>query len=634
MPIGTLYFCHIRMVLAMDMIRDSLKLNTLAPTESDLGKASAASENIQISAPDIHIKDSPIVLTGVELADHVLAQELDFALTSELPVKFKSSEFHTKLNQYQQFSKPIEKTESRALSYVTQHLHQYDEKNLNLKVINAAIYDAVAAIESGYLKTSNILSGLGALDRNVDSYIQKSQTRVIGGVEDLKSRYESGINQNYIDLPVEKRDSFSLVVKTREGDEVKIDIRYDDSRSKPNDRAYGLKFTSNELSVSYKVEGDLSKSEQEALQKLISGLGDVADQFFSNKGQLDEYVDLSRFNFDQLASFKLALKDYPALSADPKDRRDLALQQFLMEYSVNTESANQSVSASYNDETRVGEGKKDNYTYQITTALQRAGFDVLQPSVRNDSYQKAKESLAHLEEQIDFSVSQLNDKSGKSGEFYKNGLRQMLGFSVLSRIDTAEQIDPQAPVKLAVAMLSELVQKHPLAKKVGNIESLDDKTQNKSSLTGLADFDATFSAKKDGDAGTYLNQREFNLDLSQKTKVESYQLKNTLVEETMQKKAFDLSIVQQELREQGTQRVVESINIKNDTQTYGRYIDGHLATLKNQVAQSVDKKTEQYTDSPMGYVAKQRLFKPINYAYDQLDLLKMIEQTKALFSKK
>lgn len=625
----------------MDMIRNSLKLNTLAPKESDLGKASAApenikgnsKENIKIAAPDIQIKDSPIILTGVELADHVLAQELDFALTSALPVKVKPSDPDTKLTQYQQFSKPIEKTESQALSYVTQHLHQYDDKNLNLKVIDTAIYDAVAAIESGYLRTSNILSGLGALDRGVDRYIQKSQTRVLDGVQDIKSRYENGLNQNYKDLPVEKRDSLSLVVKTREGDEVKIDIRYDDNRYKPDDKSYGLEFISNELSVSYKVEGDLSKSEQEALQKLISGLGEVADQFFSNKGQLDEYIDLSRFNFDQLASFKLALKDYPALAADPKDRRDVALQQFVMEYSVNAESAKQTISVNYNDETHVGEGKEDSYGYQITTALQRAGFDVLQPSVRNESYQKAKESLAHLEEQIDFSVSQLNDKSSKSGEFYKNGLRQMLGFSVLSQIDTAEKIAPQTPVKLAVAMLSELVQKHPLAKKIGNLESSDNNTQNKAALTGLADFDATFSAKRDGDAGTYLNQKEFNLNLSQKTKVESYQLENTLVEETMQKKAFDLTIVQQELREQGTQRVVESIDIKNDTQTYGRYIDGLLTVLKNQVSQSVDKKTEQYTDSPMGYIAKQRLFKPINYNFDRLDLLKMIRQTEALFKK-
>lgn len=66
---------------------------------------------------------------------------------------------------------------------------------------------------------------------------------------------------------------FELSVKTKEGDVINIAFHsaqgYDEETGE----------TTDEFSISYEVDGDLSETEHQALTQVLSGVGEMADEF-------------------------------------------------------------------------------------------------------------------------------------------------------------------------------------------------------------------------------------------------------------------------------------------------------------------------------------------------------------------
>lgn len=93
--------------------------------------------------------------------------------------------------------------------------------------------------------------------------------------------------------------SFELMVKTREGDTVKI--RFSETRA-------GSTEDGKRIAASYEVEGNISDEERQALDKVITKVTEIADTFFDGVvgfGHLAVMDNLDFFDAGQLASFAL-----------------------------------------------------------------------------------------------------------------------------------------------------------------------------------------------------------------------------------------------------------------------------------------------------------------------------------------
>lgn len=153
---------------------------------------------------------------------------------------------------------------------------------------------SVKDIQGAYANTSDILASLGQLGHKQTSFLASSEQRVERALnfymENLNQADDEG-NDNY---------SFELSVKTKEGDIINITFNssqgYDDSTGKTVD-GFGL---------SYQVEGDLSEAEHQALTEVLSGVGEMADEFFKvSKKTSSQYIQTGKsdFNIDFLAAF-------------------------------------------------------------------------------------------------------------------------------------------------------------------------------------------------------------------------------------------------------------------------------------------------------------------------------------------
>ena len=159
-----------------------------------------------------------------------------------------------------------------------------------MKRLNKSVKD----IHGAYANTSDILASLGQLGHEQESFLASSEQRVeraLGSYMESINRTDNEDNDSY---------SFELSVKTKEGDIINITFNssqgYDENTGKTVD-GFGL---------SYQVEGDLSEAEHQALTEVLSGIGQMADEFFKvSQNSFSKYVPAgqSDFNLDFLATF-------------------------------------------------------------------------------------------------------------------------------------------------------------------------------------------------------------------------------------------------------------------------------------------------------------------------------------------
>lgn len=178
-------------------------------------------------------------------------------------------------------------------------------KNEKSEELMARLNKSVKNINGAYANTSDILSNLGQLSHKQQSFLASSEQRVERMIEPFMGSYR---NENEDD----DNNRFELSVQTKEGDVINITFNsaqgYDEETGE----------TVDSFGVSYEVDGRLSEAEHEALNQILSEVGEMADEFFkvstTSIGQSPFDTSqtgfnlgfLSDFNNEQLSGFDVA----------------------------------------------------------------------------------------------------------------------------------------------------------------------------------------------------------------------------------------------------------------------------------------------------------------------------------------
>lgn len=149
-------------------------------------------------------------------------------------------------------------------------------------------------------RASRFLSQVGALSAETTSF--RNEARSFKVPADIATEKYS---PDFSSLAGKRRESFLLTIRTKEGDDITIRM----TRREGPDGA--------SLEFAFDVTGELSEAEQQALDKLASKLGEVADEFF--RTGTAELRGLAAFDDAAIQSFTFELSrpdgdDYATLS--------------------------------------------------------------------------------------------------------------------------------------------------------------------------------------------------------------------------------------------------------------------------------------------------------------------------------
>ena len=226
-----------------------------------------------------------------------------------------------------------QKVADRILSFVGAAFSNIDNSNKERQ--NQRLEAAREGIEKGFNDAKAILEGLGAFEDGIADNANKTYdllqtglnqiaTNIDAGVSVLQSLFQSSENNaiatqgNRLEKSTSLEQSFSLELKTQDGDKVTINInRLDASHSS----AYSANSTEEkttavsssrltESGYSISVNGALDQGEVTAIDKLLAKMTEVADKYFSGDTQaaLDKVSQLG-FNSSEIANFSLDLKE-------------------------------------------------------------------------------------------------------------------------------------------------------------------------------------------------------------------------------------------------------------------------------------------------------------------------------------
>jgi hypothetical protein len=376
---------------------------------------------------------------------------------------------------------------------------------------------SVKNIQSAYANTSDILSSLGQLGHDQKSFLASSEQRVERAIDSYMERTNRTENEN------DDNYSFELSVKTKEGDIINITFNssqgYDEKAGKTVD-GFGL---------SYQVNGDLSASEHQALTEVLSGVGEMADEFFklnkssNNKyvpvGQADMSLDfLANFNHQQLSGFDVSF-------STTEGQKTSSIENSLdLSYQIDQDSQQQVLVF----ESEAGQNKID---FSLDMSI-FGGKDVKQ----------MQQYLATLDENIEDSRHNSKEPNGLSAFGKKDDAKMLQGFalfkgafanmsSAAQRYSKIESIAAQKFTDSRV-MVADLVDN--MITSDPRYQGLGDEKNNTmgAGISKLADFDANFSFLKDsGDrqpkSSVMLNQETTQKKSGKLTAVNQSKMVNT-----------------------------------------------------------------------------------------------------------
>lgn len=201
-----------------------------------------------------------------------------------------------------------------------------------------------------------LMKGLGEWSRSIAGAANTSSTVVQGAGTQANGRADYA-------------GSFSLTVKTRDGDSVTL--HFDEAR------AHGAQ-ASQSNGATYRVEGNLSEAERAALDKVVAKMTDIADSFFSDThgfGRLVVMDDLGFFDAGELAGFALNVSQDRRFQGGNAERAFSSL-------SFSCESDLQARTQRLSSEMLDGYQQKDGagmhrYAYDLTSSISSAGKTLL-----------------------------------------------------------------------------------------------------------------------------------------------------------------------------------------------------------------------------------------------------------------
>jgi len=375
--------------------------------------------------------------------------------------------------------------------------YQYSDKELALRTVISSqqegllnnensdklmqrLSKSVKDIRGAYANTNDILSLLGQLGHEQESFLASSEQRVERALNPYMEQISQTNNEgNY---------NFEISVKTKEGDVINIIFNssqgFDESTGKAVD-SFGL---------SYEVEGDLSEAEHQALTQVLSGVGEMADEFFkvsqnSNSkyvpaGQSNFNIDfVSAFDHQQLSGFDVSFSTTEGQQlGDQKNNLDLS-------YDVNQESNQQAL------------------TFSSQAGINEIDFSLDMSTFGGKDAEQMQQYITTLDKNLEDSRYNSKGENETSAFGKKDDLKMQQGFALFKGAFASMSLAAQRYSEIESLAAQQFIDGRAMvADLVDNMITSDPRYQGLNSETNntlgdgvstLADFDATFSFSKE-----------------------------------------------------------------------------------------------------------------------------------------
>ena len=195
-----------------------------------------------------------------------------------------------------------------------------------------SLYDsAMKGVEQGFKEAKEILKNLDLLGGGIGEQVKATEDATFAALEKLSPAGQSQDVAGTATLGMasaqryQRAEDFNLSLQTKDGDTVKISFSRDFAAQQSN--ATVMDEQGNQVSLmdvsqsensgyQFKVEGNLSVEEIDAIQALVSDIGKVANDFF--RGDVEKaFAQASNVAFDdsQLASMNLRMSRTEQYSA-------------------------------------------------------------------------------------------------------------------------------------------------------------------------------------------------------------------------------------------------------------------------------------------------------------------------------
>ncbi len=344
-------------------------------------------------------------------------------------------------------------------------------QNKNSDDLLAYLDKSVRDVNTAYTNTSDILLGLGQLGHEQKSFLAKSKKSIEETVQAYKDDVTSG---------------FELSVKTQEGDIVRISIDYSKNDS----------IEKSETILNYEVEGDLSEAEHKALTEVLSGVGKMADDYFSltkTSKYGDDSLDkidmtfLADFNSQQLSGFDVSFSK----THDNKDDNK------------NTKYENDALSLSYNISK-----EQQGLVFESSNGAEKINFALDMSIFGNKDDQQMQQYLSTLDKNLEDNRQNSKGNSNDNESIFgrQSDMNMRKGFALFkdafsSMSTAAEQYSSIESIAkeqftngqdIVADLVDKIIIKDPRNKDINQEQT----NALGTGISKLADFDAKFEFSK------------------------------------------------------------------------------------------------------------------------------------------
>jgi len=209
----------------------------------------------------------------------------------------------------------------RVLGFIETAIKQRAGSELEAQTM---LQQAKEGISQGFADARKILSEMPQMTEEIDAQIDKTESLIFQGLEDIAGSLNSNSRQQAtgrliseaasLTTQFEQSREASIEIVTQDGDRVEVSYSaYIESASSKSYAAnqqgasasYELSSVSS-ATFQFNVQGDLDEGEQQAINELLNNVGDLASQFFNGDVQA-AFNSATELGFDsgELKSFAL-----------------------------------------------------------------------------------------------------------------------------------------------------------------------------------------------------------------------------------------------------------------------------------------------------------------------------------------
>jgi len=207
---------------------------------------------------------------------------------------------------------------TRILAFVQEAVDRASSRGGNTSEV---IEQAKEGIKKGFKDAENILKSLNALSGEIAEGVQKTYHEIQNGIKKIANGEQfMPVESHSFSTANSQSKSLDLQIKTNDGDIVTITLSessYQKQSSKSNNGESFDKSVSSESNSEFtlSVEGKLDKEELAAIEKLLSDVKTVTNEFYQGDTNAAFKAGLKLgFESEELTSFSLALNQTQTIS--------------------------------------------------------------------------------------------------------------------------------------------------------------------------------------------------------------------------------------------------------------------------------------------------------------------------------